>query len=76
VAAAAGALAAGEGRGRFPTGGAALFLPLDADARGVFDFVFFAGRCIGDSAPGPPAHQRRRRGVLQHVRSLVVARTD
>ena len=79
------AAAAGDGRGRrSPTWGTlggdkAVFLPLDADARGVFDFGFFVGGRIGDAATGPPAHQqtkRRRRGVLQHVRSLVAARTD
>ena len=59
MAAAAGALAAGDGRGRrFPIGGVTLFLPFDADARGVFDFVFFVGGCIGDAATCPPAHQR------------------
>ena len=80
AAAAAGALAAGDGRGRrFPIGGVTLFLPFDADARGVFDFGFFAGGCIGDAATGAPAHQQTNGvgvGVLQHVRSLEAARTD
>ena len=82
MAAAAGALAAGDGRGRrFPIGGVTLFLPFNADVRGVFDFGFFVGGCIGDAATGPPAHQRTNGvgvgvGVLQHVRSLVAARTD